>query len=89
MDYNLEMLVVTYRYDDGSLNCDVMPVELLVKLYGISDCSDYEEFKVWGMDEHGELHRLYVYGSYEAPFNRMVLENSMGDIVGVWEWPKH
>ena len=87
--YDLDNLVVIRRYDDGSMNCRVMPVERLANLYGFSDCSGESHFRVYGMDSCGALHELYAYGSYKAPFNRMVLENSMGDIIGTWEWPEH
>lgn len=80
--------VVTYKNYDGEVNCKVMTGHELANMYGFTDCTGYKVISVWRVTESGNLFMCLFYGSWKAPYNRLIVERGIGDTV-IYDWDEH
>ena len=80
--------VVTYKHEDGTLNCKVMTGQELANMYGFSDCTGEKVLYVYRVLEGGNLWTCGFHTSWDAPFNRLTIHRGIGDIV-TYEWEEH
>lgn len=87
---------VSWRYPDYSgteitkVQFAFMSGQSLADMYGFSDCTGAQDFKVWEFDEYsGELIRREIYGSCTAPFNWLVIVDDDAMEIARYEWPEH
>lgn len=69
--------------------CSVMNGYDLAKLYGFTDCREVDIKHVWKFMPDGDLAEVNIHGSYEAPYNWLIIENRCGNEVARYEWPEH
>lgn len=80
--------VVCYKFEDGTVNCEVATGNRIANLYGFGDCTGIEVLYIYRICEDGHLFSCHFRGTWVAPFNRLLIECGIAEYA-MYEWDDH